>query len=59
LKEESWEVGGAGRGEVQLEGVYSGCMGWVHVPPPPLAAPKLLLKLYDFSISFGDFSFFL
>jgi hypothetical protein len=35
-----------------LERVYSGCMGWVHAPPPPLAA------LDDFSISLGEFSIF-
>jgi hypothetical protein len=34
-------------------------MGWIHAPSPPLAGPpKLILKLNDFSISFGDFSFF-
>jgi hypothetical protein len=26
-------------GSSALEEVYSGCMGWVLVPPPPLAAP--------------------
>jgi hypothetical protein len=47
---------GGGRGGVWRRG----CMGWIHAPPPLLAAPpKLLLKLDHFSISFGDFSFFL
>jgi hypothetical protein len=42
-----------------VEGVHNGCMGWIHAPSPPLAGPpKLILKLNDFSISFGDFSFF-
>jgi hypothetical protein len=26
-----------------LEGVYNGCMGWIHAPPPPLAAPPNFL----------------
>jgi hypothetical protein len=34
--------GGFERGSLTLERVYSGCMGWVHAPPPPLAAPPNL-----------------
>jgi hypothetical protein len=41
--------------------VYSGCMDWIHAPPPFLGRPppQILLKLDDFSISLGDFSIFL
>jgi hypothetical protein len=26
-------------GPLALEGVYNGCMGWIHAPPLPLNAP--------------------
>jgi hypothetical protein len=43
-----------------LEGIYSGCMGLGPGTTPSLGCPpKLLLKLDDFSNSFGDFSIFL
>jgi hypothetical protein len=35
--------GGFERGSSALEGIYSGCMGWVHAPPLLLAVPQIFL----------------
>jgi hypothetical protein len=60
VRGEEGEGGGGKWGEGGGGTWRTGCMGWVHVPPPPLAtSPKLLLKLDDFSITFGAFSIFL
>jgi hypothetical protein len=32
-----------GGGSLAIEVVYNKCMGWVHAPPPPLAAPPNFL----------------
>jgi len=32
--------GGLERGSLAMEGLYTGCMSWVHAPPPPLAPPN-------------------
>jgi hypothetical protein len=55
------EAGSLGEGGIRgLEGIYSGCMGLGPGTTPSLGCPpKLLLKLDDFSNSFGDFSIFL
>jgi hypothetical protein len=45
----SWEEGDmrcewwGGGGSLAIEVVYNKCMGWVHAPPPPLAAPPNFL----------------
>jgi hypothetical protein len=62
-KKESWpswgKRGSWSRESLLLEGIYNGCTGCVHAPPPLLAAhPKFLIKLPHFSISLRDFGFF-
>jgi hypothetical protein len=46
LREKDFKDGGTWtRGFWQNEGIYSGCMGWIHAPPPSLATPQYV---YDF-----------
>jgi hypothetical protein len=52
-----------GRGPWAVEGIYSGCKGWVHAPPPPLATPSNFLRksiffpyLFEISLFFTSLS---
>jgi hypothetical protein len=40
--------GGFERGSLVVEGLYSGCMGWIHAPPPPLAATQISYEIPSF-----------
>jgi hypothetical protein len=47
------EGGDFGRGSLAECRVYNGCMGWIHAPPPSLAAPSNFFMNFHHSSIFG------